>query len=301
MGRDTLDSEVDWKARSGILKTSVLSLVLFIPSICHAWGVEGHRMIAEIAAQHLDPKAREAVKSILGKESMADVSTWADQVRKQPEYIFTDGCHGASIPLGAERFDMKRDCPDGRCAPAAIEKYSAVLRDPKAKPIERLEALKFVIHFVGDIHCPVHVPYAKGQGNVAGQVSFFGEKVSLHKVWDASLIVHTKVPWERYAARLNRAITREQRRKWAATTQPGDWATESHQAFVKYAAVSPENSTLGEEYQKRCIGMVNERVSMGGIRLATRLNSLLGEAAATRLAATQPSPEGASLRPNRAR
>jgi hypothetical protein len=194
-----------------------------------------------------------------------------------------------AVPLGAQGFDMKRDCPDGRCAPAAIEKYAAIVRDPKAAPVERLEALKFVIHFVGDIHCPVHAPYTRGQGNVAGEVSFLGEKVSLHKVWDALLILHVKKSWKEYAADLCRAITAEQHQKWAKITNPGDWATESHRAFVHHALVSPENSTLGEEYCTRNIPVVNKRLSMGGIRLATLLNNLLGEAAATQPAATMAS------------
>jgi hypothetical protein len=190
------------------------------------------------------------------------------------------------IPFGAERFDLERDCPDGRCAPAAIEKYAAIVRDPQATPAERQDALKFVIHFVSDIHCPVHATYSDAKGKVAGEVSFFGEKVSLHKVWDASLIARTEKPWQRYAAELNRAITPEQRREWAKVTSPCDWATESHRAFVQYAAVPPDKNTLGEEYYQRGIPAVNERLSMGGIRLAVFLNDLLGEASATQPAAT---------------
>lgn len=270
------------------MKQHALWLVLWIPSIGYGWGVDGHKIIAEIAAHHLDANAREAVKAILGEQTMVDVCTWADQIRKQPEYIFTDGCHGVKIPFGADGFDMERDCPDARCAPAAIDKYSAILQDTQAAPVERLEALKFVIHFVGDIHCPVHAPYKRGEGNVAGEVMFLGEKVSLHKVWDSTLIGHVKISWKRYATRLDRKITPEQREKWAKVTSPCDWATESYRAFVDHAAVSPESSTLGEEYFKRTIPVVDERLSMGGIRLAAHLNRVLGQATATQPAAAQP-------------
>jgi nuclease S1 len=269
-----------------MLRKAGFALILLVPSVCHAWGVEGHRIIAEIASENLTPEARAAVRSILGGKSMTDVCTWADEVRKQPEYIFTDRCHGVKIPVGAKGFEMKRDCPDGRCAPAAIAKYSAVLREPKATSVERLEALKFVIHFVADIHCPVHAPHAGGDAHVAGQVTFFGEKVSLHKVWDASLILRVDKPWQRYATDLNREITFEQRRTWAKVKDPVDWANESHRAFVEYAAVAPEHSALGEEYYRRSIPIVNERLSQGGIRLASLLNNLLGEGASTRPATT---------------
>lgn len=263
----------------------LLAFVVLVPSVCYAWGVEGHKIIAEIASRNLDPKAAAAVKAILGDDSIVDVCTWADQIRKEPKYIFTDGCHGASIPVGADGFEMERDCPNGRCAPAAIAKYAAIVRDANASATERLDALKFVIHFAGDIHCPVHAPYTKGQGDVAGQVTFFGEKVSLHKVWDASLILRAGKPWEKYADDLYRDIRPSQRDKWATVTDPGEWATESHRAFVKHAAVSPADSALGQEYYERNIPVVNERLKMGGVRLAAFLNNLLGEAAATRPAA----------------
>lgn len=263
-------------------------LILWMSSLCYGWGVDGHKIIAEIATHHLDPKAKAAVASILGDDSIVDVCTWADQIRKEPKYIFTDGCHGVSVPVGARRFKMDRDCPDGRCAPAAIAKYAAIVRDPASSPAERLDALKFVIHFVSDIHCPVHASYKNGQGKVAGQVTFFGEQVSLHKVWDASLILRVDKPWERYADDLDRAITPRHRREWASVTDPCDWATESHRAFVEHAAVSPKDNTLGEDYYNRSIPVVDERLSMAGIRLAATLNNLFGEAAATRPAATRP-------------
>lgn len=271
------------------MKKSALCLVVLVPSVCHGWGGEGHQIVAQIAARHLDPQARAAVKAILGDESMTDVASWADEIRKQPKYIFTDGCHGVKVPLGEESFNMERDCPEGRCAPAAIEKYAAIVRNPEANPVERQEALKFVIHFVGDIHCPVHAPYANGKGVVAGEVIFLGEKVSLHKVWDASLILHADRPWKKYAAGLCRKIAPEQRRKWTSTMNPADWATESHRAFVNHAAVSPDKSVLGEEYYQRNIPVVDERLSMAGIRLATLLNQLLGEAAASQPASAMAS------------
>jgi len=280
--------------REETVRKTALLLMLAIPSVCHAWGADGHKIIARIAARNLDPQARAAVKAILEGQTLVDVCSWADQVRKQPKYIFTDGCHGVKIPVGAERFELDRDCPEGRCAPAAIEKYAAIVRDPKATRAERQDALKFVIHFVSDIQCPVHASYSNAAGKVAGEVFFFGEKASIHKVWDASLIARTEKPWKRYAAELNRAITPEQRREWAKVMNPCDWATESHRAYVEFAAVPPDKNTLGEEYYQRAIPVVNERLSMGGIRLAVFLNKLLGEASATQPAATQPA---ATLQP----
>ncbi|MBE7559203.1 hypothetical protein HS125_09770, partial [bacterium] len=87
---------------------------------------------------------------------------------------------------------------------------------------------------------------------------------------------------------LDRAFTPRHRREWASVTDPCDWATESHRAFVEHAAVSPKDNTLGEDYCNRSIPVVDERLSMAGIRLAATLNNLFGEAAASRPAATRP-------------
>ncbi len=261
-----------------MLKKCTLFVVLLVPSVCFAWGVEGHQIVAEIASRHLDAKARAAVKSILGGESMVDVCTWADEIRKEPKYIFTDGCHGVTIPPGAKKFKMKRDCANGRCAPAAIEKYAAILKDPKTKPADRLDALKFVIHFVGDIHCPVHASYPHGKGGVAVDVTFFGQPTILHKVWDKWIIERVNKPWQRYAAELDRAITSKQRDEWSGTMDPVDWANETFQVALKYVNVSPEHNQIGEDYFKRGVPVINKRLSMAGIRLATILNGILGEA-----------------------
>ena len=125
-----------------------------------AWGDEGHRIAAEIAEQYLEPATARQVRELLAIQNattLAQVSTWADQIRPQRRY--TAPWHFVDIPIHPPpgtpaAYDAARDCPRGDCVVAAIDRFAAVLRDKAAPARDRLEALKFVVHFVGDIHQP---------------------------------------------------------------------------------------------------------------------------------------------------
>lgn len=128
------------------------------PSHAQAWGSEGHRVVAEIAEQYLEPATRDQVRALLAIEnatSLAAVSTWADQVR--PQRRVTAPWHYVDIQVGDAKYDAPRDCPANNCLIAKIDEFTKVLADRSAAPTLRLEALKFVVHFIGDLHQPFHV------------------------------------------------------------------------------------------------------------------------------------------------
>ncbi len=239
-------------------------------SASFAWG-PGHRIGAAIADSYLTPEARASIADLLGSESIIDVAEWADRVRKLPEYKWSDTRHGARIADGAETFDLRRDCPNG-CAVSSIEELTAVLRDPTADRRKRVDALKFLVHFVVDLHQPLHVN-TPGQSKSAPTVEYRSEKMSLHKLWDRMPVLYTNETWEECARRLRAAITREQFEEWASKTDPSDWATESQQA-AKIAYRVPKNGKPGEAYFNRCVPIADKRISMGGVRLAVRLNAI---------------------------
>ena len=138
-----------------------VSLLLFASMIfggqALAWGPEGHAIIAEIAEARLEPAARTQVAQLLSLEDhqhLDEVASWPDAVRpRRPE---TAPWHFVDIPLTATAYDANRDCVGGDCVVAQIQRFAAVLGDRNAAPQDRLEALKFLVHFVGDIHQPLH-------------------------------------------------------------------------------------------------------------------------------------------------
>jgi len=193
----------------------LIVVVLFsMSALCFGWGETGHKAAAQIASERLTPEARKAVRELLGEQSMADVATWADQVRKQPRYKWTDCLHGARISPGFDTFDSKRDCPEKGCAVSAIRRFSAVLKKGSGTKEERIDALKFLIHFAVDIHQPVH-GNGDGTKRAPTEVEFFGETLRYHKMWDSSILDRGKKSWRQYAKELQKRITEEQVKEWS--------------------------------------------------------------------------------------
>src|ERR1700719_2925000 len=153
----------------------------------YAWGPEGHDLIARIAETQLTPEVHSKVAAILGPGvSMVSVASWADETRRsRPE---TAPWHYIDIPIGQRHRDMARDCPKGDCVIQKIEDFEAILRDPNAPAPQRREALMFVIHFVGDMHQPLHSSDNKDKGGNDVRVMFNDRNMNLHSLWDSGIL-----------------------------------------------------------------------------------------------------------------
>ncbi|PTT92483.1 endonuclease, partial [Pelomonas sp. HMWF004] len=141
---------------------------LTVASLAHAWGAEGHRLIAELAQDQLTPAARAQVARILEQEpgaTMASISTWADEVRSRE----TAAWHYVNPPEGSCSYEPARDCPGGDCVVEAINAQAAILKS-KAPDAVRLSALKWVVHLVGDVHQPLHAGFKGDKGGNLYQV-----------------------------------------------------------------------------------------------------------------------------------
>ena len=169
------------------LKNSIASLFLLasLPS-AHAWGGDGHRIIALLADAQLSPAARREVGRLLALEpgaTLASISTWADEHRNPT----TASWHYVNFPRGNCDYQPERDCPEGKCVVAAIEKQIEILRSP-GDDEKRLNALKYVVHFIGDVHQPLHAGFGDDRGGNTYQLQAFMRGSNLHAVWDTGLI-----------------------------------------------------------------------------------------------------------------
>ncbi len=241
------------------------------------WGPEGHRAVAMIAAKNLTPAARDRVQAMLTPhETLAAVSVWADDIRD--EHPETGPWHYIDVPLAASTIDMEHECPAGNCVVAKIAEFESVLKNKSAVPALRREALEFVVHFVGDLHQPLHCADNNDQGGNKVQVVFFGQPGNLHAVWDGGIIRREKQWGAQLAATLESRITPEQRVEWARGSVE-DWALESHALAVKVAyGKLPQGATpsLGDDYVNATLPVVEEQIEKAGIRLAHLLNEALG-------------------------
>jgi hypothetical protein len=262
-----------------------------VPSLVFAWGPDGHRIVADIAGRHLTPEAQVQISRLLTPQTLTDVAPWADRVRNKPQYRWTSSLHYANVAPDAETFDYRRDCPEGNCVVGAIVRFTGVLRDPQATDAQKTEALKFLVHFVADLHQPMHVSRARDRGGNDVVVEFFNNRTNLHKVWDNMILERTKKPWQVYANELDGRITQEQRKAWA-TLDPSAWAAESWRLAVSNAYVVPKDGQLGQPYLDTNLPVAERQLQTAGVRLAALLNAIFGDgnglATLTAIAASQP-------------
>jgi hypothetical protein len=240
-----------------------------IPAL--AWGPEGHALVARIADAQLTAAARAQVAAILGPgATMASVSSWPDQIRRERPQ--TAPWHYVDIPIDKPGLDMERDCPKGNCVIAAIASMRAKLRDAATPPAERREALMFVIHFVGDMHQPLHSSDNHDKGGNDVHIVFHGQPGNLHGLWDSGLLGRMGKEDELFP-RLS-AASAGRRRKFAKGTV-NDWAEQAHKlaqqtTYGKLPHGSPVEITA--DYERRADAMIDLQIERAGARLAAVLN-----------------------------
>jgi hypothetical protein len=259
--------------RTGLFLLAAFGFAL-TPSPARAWGNEGHRIVCEIAWRRLTPAARTFVRDIREGDSsptFAQSCTWADGVRKTT-HKHTRPYHFINIPAGVSNPDMARDCADTakRCSPWAIQHYAEILADPSRERRERREALKFVGHFVGDLHQPLHAGRPGDEGGNKISVDFFGESLSLHSVWDSGILRRGGIGMSD-AATLEDEITDAQASAWS-TTDLLAWTDESYDHCENTAYVLPAQNRIRSDYFTPALRISREQLQKAGVRLAFLIN-----------------------------
>jgi hypothetical protein len=261
----------------------LLALLLLLPDRALAWGSEGHHIIADIAEQYLQPATAQRVHELLALENvttLAAVSMWADEIRAQrPE---TAPWHYVNIPINPPdgtppAYDPRRDCPTGDCVITKIGAFEAVLHNKAAPPRQRLEALKFLVHLVGDINQPLRCADNQDRGGNDVHVDFMGWRTNLHAVWDTGILAAAHIRDERaYALELARSISPAEAEKWRSGT-PADWADDSYGVArnLIYGVWPHDAGVLPDSYEQKGIYVVQVQLEKGGVRLAAVLNDVL--------------------------
>ena len=242
------------------------------------WGPEGHDLVARLAAAHLTPAAAARVAEILGSgTTMQAISSWPDQIRR--ERAATGPWHYIDIPIDKPHLDMARDCPKGDCVIAKIEEFQKVVTDPAATAVERKEALMFLVHFVGDMHQPLHCSDNKDKGGNDVKLDFFGRPSNLHSVWDSGLLGRMGKEDELFAE-FSQDLTEKRAKKWGKGTVEA-WAEQSHKAAQKVvygklpAAPAGGQVTVDAAYERLADPVIKVQIERAGARLAALLNATL--------------------------
>jgi hypothetical protein len=236
------------------------------------WGETGHRVTGEIAENHLNNKAKRAIRKLLDGESLAFVSTYADEIRSDDNLPDYSAWHYVNFPFG-QTYEATPKSEKGDII-TAINKCILILRNSSSMKEEKVFYLKLLVHFIGDLHQPLHVGMAEDRGGNKFQVQWFGDGTNLHRVWDSQIIESYNMSYSELVANAN-SLSKEQ----IAAIQQGPvakWMYESRELCEKVYADTKSGEDLSYKYRYIYMPVIRERLQQGGIRLAGMLNEIFG-------------------------
>lgn len=254
----------------------LLAVSISIPFKSGAWGVLGHRITGGIAEHYLTSKTKLELKKLLGNESVAMASNWADFIKSDRSYDYLSSWHYINFPPGLSEAALNKALQADTSANLYV-KLNFLIRELKSKKLSRDKQvfyLKLLIHFVADVHQPMHTGRAEDRGGNGIKLYWFNTPTNLHRVWDEQLVEFQQLSYTEHVAAIN-FPPRGAKEKWQR--QPMNyWFYESYKLIEQlYSEVKPEDK-LSYSYNYRHVQMMNEQFLKGGIRLAGVLNDIYG-------------------------
>lgn len=256
-------------------RIAILALFIYLPFSSMAWGLIGHRIVGQIADTYLTRHTKKEIFKILGNESVAISSNWADFIKSDPSLSYLSPWHYCDFKggLSADQFlaELEKDT-----AVDAYTKINFMVKELKNKDLEqdkKVKYLRLLIHIVGDIHQPLHVGRPEDQGGNKIKVMWFGTSYNLHAIWDNQLINFQQLSYTEYADAINHT-TKAQRKEWQQ--QPlSAWFWDSYQLSERiYAGIKEPDQKLDYKYNFEFLAPMNEQLLKGGVHLAGLLNEI---------------------------
>lgn len=270
-------------------------LSLLFGSQIYGWGLRGHRIVARIAENHLEPQAVKMVRDLLGGERLARVANEADYLRSDPAWACAAPLHYTTVEDG-EIYQTSVKNPRGDIVQALLY-FEAQLRARETPHERRVLALKWLVHLVGDLHQPLHVGRSCDRGGNAIEVLWFEKKSNLHKVWDSEFINDEELSYTEYADFLDKGQSPAES---LATGSYSDWADEApivraeiytchgkdgccaagkncredSKAFGACSEQAPFVPRLGYTYAEKNRTLMERQLYRAGVRLAAVLNAI---------------------------
>ena len=234
------------------------------------WSKTGHRVIGEVAQEHLNNRTKRAIYELLGGQSLAAVANFADEIKADSTYRKFSAWHYVNIPAN-EKYGESAVSPNGDLI-VGIQECIRIIKDSNSSVEDRSFYLKMLVHLIGDLHQPMHIGRLEDKGGNDIQLQWFNNGSNLHKVWDANMIDDYGMSYSELASKLP-VIEKKDIKK----LQEGsilDWVEESQEiANAVYDSVEV-GEKLYYRYGYKWWGTVEMQLQKGGIRLAKVLNDL---------------------------
>ena len=247
-------------------------------SAAMAWGLTGHRIIAEIAQRHLSKKARKNLEKLIGKAPLAFWANWPDYIKSDTtdKWKQTGSWHYVDLPGHLDKEDFIHDLEglQGKNLYTQIPEMESLLKNKNLPLEQRQIALRFLIHFIGDLHQPLHVGRDEDAGGNKIKITWFGKPSNLHTLWDSELIDYQKWSYTEYATNIDTVNQDEMLQIQAGSLE--DWFFQSHELSDVIYDKTPDGSRLSYNYNYLFFDRLNAQLLDGGLRLAKILNEILG-------------------------
>lgn len=258
-----------------LLKAGImLAVMAYMPMSANAWGMLGHRIVGQVAESHLSNKALKGVRSVLGYESLAMASNWGDFIKSDPAYDYLYTWHFVNLPAGLDKQGVF-DLLDQEQIPSVYNKIPdmiKILKDKQSTADQKVQAMRLLVHMVGDLNQPMHTARKEDLGGNKVNVTWFGEKSNLHRVWDEALIDYQQLSYTEYAKAIDNPSA-DQLNAWKNSTLK-DFVYGSYQACNRIYAETKPDERLSYKYNFQFVGLLNEQLLKGGICLANILNDI---------------------------
>lgn len=259
-----------------VKKLTLVLAVIYAPMQSLAWGTNGHRISGQIAENHLTPRALAAVKAILGNESIAMASNWADFIKSDPAYNYLYNWHFVDFerPMSYPEMTEYLNHDTEPNAYNKLEFLIAELKKPSTTKENKLLYLRMLIHITEDIHQPMHTAHAGDKGGNDFKVNWFSKPTNLHSIWDTELINFQELSYTEYVQAIDHPKP-AQIKAWQAAPV-SKWVFESATLAEQFYNEIKPGDTLNYKYNFTHIDILNEQLLKGGIRLAGLLNEIFG-------------------------
>lgn len=255
-------------------KILLLGSFFYLPFTSMAWGVLGHRIVGQIADSYLTLNTKKAISKILGTETIAMASNWADFIKSDTSFTYIYPWHYVNIKANMTIEDVN-DFLDKDTAVDAYTKINFLVKQLKNKNISATNKayyLKLLIHIVGDVHQPLHVGKVDDLGGNKIRLSWFGTPTNLHRVWDEQLINFQQLSYTEYTTAINHTNA-AQRKTWQKQGLK-TWIYDSYQSVEKIYADTKLEDKLDYSYNFKFINLLNTQLLKAGVHLAGMLNEI---------------------------
>jgi len=254
-------------------KRILLAFTFLIATSSYAaedWGPTGHRAVGEIAQSYLSPEVKLIIEDILDGQSLALVSTFADEIKSDERYKAFSPWHYVNFPFEST-YEKSPKSEKGDII-VAIKKCVDVLKSKDASKDDKAFYLKMLVHFMGDLHQPLHVGLAEDRGGNTFQVQWFDEGVNLHWVWDEKIIEKFGMTYTELAQNTNKLSQEELDAIQKGSVE--DWMYESRNLCLDVYDHTKVGDKLSYDYMYRYTHVVRNQLQKGGIRLGKMLNTI---------------------------